>query len=50
MDNLDMHHSKYYHDEDQIFENLDAEKEIGDWIPTQLREEFIKQFRLKKNL
>ena len=29
---------------------IDPEKLIGDWIPTKQREQFIKDYRLKKNL
>lgn len=35
---------------DHVYEKFDADKEFGDWIPTKVREEFIKNFRLKKNL
>jgi hypothetical protein len=35
---------------DHYYDQFDTDKEFGDWIPTKIREEFIKNFRLKKNL
>lgn len=34
----------------EFYDMLDPEKEFGNWIPNKVREEFIKQYRLKKNL
>ena len=31
-------------------QKLDPEKMVGDWIPTTKREDFIKHYRLKKNM
>ena len=48
-----MHQPILIEDDDEVQkqprQKLDYEKE-GEWIPTKLREEFIKMYRLKINL
>ena len=47
---------QYWEAEERINEmkaeiqKLDPDKMVGDWIPTSKREDFIKHYRLKKNM